>query len=194
MTRSILRIDASARRDGSVSRDLADRIVARFGDGVTVTTRDLATGLPLIDEAWIGANFTPADQRTEAQRAALALSDQLVAELQAADTLVIGLPIYNFGVPAALKAWVDLVARAGVTFRYTEAGPQGLLTGKRAVLVVASGGTRVGSPIDFATPWLRHVLGFMGITDVTVIAADALMTAPEAAQAQADAQIAALAA
>lgn len=192
MTRSILRIDASARRDGSVSRDLADRIVARFGDGVTVTARDLATGLPLIDEAWIGANFTPADQRTEAQRAALSLSDQLVAELQSADTLVIGLPIYNFGVPAALKAWVDLVARAGVTFRYTEAGPQGLLTAKRAIVAVASGGTEAGSEIDFATGYLRHVLGFIGITDVSFVTADRLMLDPEATLASAAAQVAAL--
>lgn len=192
MTRSILRIDASARRDGSVSRDLADRIVARFGDGVTVTTRDLATGLPLIDEAWIGANFTPAESRTEAQRAALSLSDQLVAELQSADTLVIGLPIYNFGVPAALKAWVDLVARAGVTFRYTEAGPQGLLTAKRAIVAVASGGTEAGSEIDFATGYLRHVLGFIGITDVNFVTADRLMLDPEATLASAAAQVAAL--
>ncbi len=86
--------------------------------------------------------------------------------MQAADTLVIGLPIYNFGVPAALKAWVDQVARAGVTFRYTETGPKGLLTGKRAIIAVASGGTEAGSDVDFATGYIRHVLGFIGITDV----------------------------
>lgn len=107
MTHAILRIDASARRTGSVSRDLADKIIARFGDDITVTTRDLANGLPLIDEEWVGANFTPADARSDDQKAKLALSDDLVAELKAADTIVIGLPIYNFGVPAALKAWVD---------------------------------------------------------------------------------------
>lgn len=192
MTHRILRIDASARRDGSVSRDLADRIVARFGPEASVTTRDLATGLPLIDEAWIGANFTPADQRTESQRTALTLSDELVAEVKAADTLVIGLPIYNFGVPAALKAWVDLVARAGVTFRYSEAGPQGLLTGKRAIVAVASGGTQAGSEIDFATGYIRHVLGFIGITDVTFVTADRLMLDAEATLASAADQIAAL--
>jgi FMN-dependent NADH-azoreductase len=192
MPRSLLRIDASARRDGSVSRDLADSIIARFGDEATVTTRDLAAGLPLIDEAWIGANFTPAENRTDAQRATLALSDQLVAELQAADTLVIGLPIYNFGIPAALKAWIDLVARAGVTFRYTEAGPQGLLTGKRAIVAVASGGTQAGSDVDFATGYIRHVLGFIGITDVTFVTADRLMLDPEATLAGAAKQVAAL--
>jgi FMN-dependent NADH-azoreductase len=112
------------------------------------------------------------DQRSAAQRAALAESDALVAELAAADLLVIGVPIYNFGVPAALKAWVDMVARARLTFRYTENGPEGLLRGKRAYLVVASGGTAVGSEIDFATGYLRHVLGFLGIEDVQIIAAD----------------------
>lgn len=173
MTHSILRIDASARRDGSVSRDLADRLLARFPDA-TVTTRDLAPGLPLIDETWIGANFTPEADRTDEQRATLALSDTLIAEVIAADTLVIGLPIYNFGVPATLKAWVDQVARAGVTFRYTDAGPEGLLAGKRAIVIVASGGTEAGSEIDFATGYIRHVLGFIGITDVSFVTADRL--------------------
>ena len=192
MPQHILRIDASARRDGSVSRDLVDLIIDRAGPGATVTTRDLATGLPLIDEAWIRANLTPADARTEADRAALALSDRLVAEVQAADTLVIGLPIYNFGVPSALKAWIDLVARAGVTFRYSEAGPRGLLTGKRAIVAVASGGTEAGSDIDFATGYLRHVLGFIGITDVTFVTADRLMIDTAGSLATATAQIEAL--
>lgn len=189
---TILRIDASARRTGSVSRALADSIVARLDPGADVTTRDLADALPLIDEAWIAANFTPADRRGDAERAALALSDELVAELQAADTVVIGLPIYNFGVPAAFKAWVDLVARAGVTFRYAETGPQGLLEGKRAIVAVASGGTEAGSEVDFATGYVRHVLGFMGITDVTLVAADRLMLDAEATMEKARAQVEAL--
>jgi FMN-dependent NADH-azoreductase len=192
MTRSILRIDASARREGSVSRDLADRIVARF-PGATVIARDLAPGLPLIDETWVGANFTPAAERSPEQHAVLALSDKLIAELQAADTLVIGLPIYNFGVPATLKAWVDQVARAGVTFRYTETGPQGLLTGKRAIVAVASGGTEAGSEIDFATGYIRHVLGFIGITDVAFVTADRLMLDAEGTLRSAHDQIEALA-
>jgi FMN-dependent NADH-azoreductase len=192
MTRSILRIDASARREGSVSRDLADRIVARF-PGATVIARDLAPGLPLIDETWVGANFTPAAERSPEQHAVLALSDKLIAELQAADTLVIGLPIYNFGVPATLKAWVDQVARAGVTFRYTETGPQGLLTGKRAIVAVASGGTEAGSEIDFATGYIRHVLGFIGISDVAFVTADRLMLDAEGTLRSAHDQIEALA-
>jgi FMN-dependent NADH-azoreductase len=175
MTQHILRIDASARRTGSVSRDLADKIIDRIGADATVTTRDLADGMSLIDEAWVGANFTPEDDRTDEQREKLALSDTLVAEIKAADTLVIGLPIYNFGVPAALKAWVDQVARAGVTFRYSEYGPKGLLEGKRAIVAVASGGTEAGSDIDFASGYIRHVLGFIGITDVEFVTADRLM-------------------
>ncbi len=95
-----------------------------------------------------------------------------MAEVQAADTIVIGLPIYNFGVPAALKAWIDLIARAGVTFQYSAEGPKGLLTGKHAIVAVASGGTEIGSDIDFASGYIRHVLGFVGITDVTFIRAD----------------------
>ncbi len=174
MTQTILRIDASARRTGSISRELNDRLIDRFAaqGPVEVTTRDLTEALPQIDEDWIGANFTPAEDRTDAQREKLTLSDALVGEVQAADTLIIGLPIYNFGVPAALKAWIDLVARAGVTFRYTAEGPRGLLEGKRAIITVASGGTEVGSDIDFATGYLRHVLGFIGIEDVQFIRAD----------------------
>ncbi len=178
MPAHILRIDASARHEGSVSRDLADAVIARF-DGATVTTRDLADGLPLINDTWVNANFTPETDRTAVQSSELALSDSLIAEVQAADTLVIGVPIYNFGVPAALKAWIDQIARAGVTFRYTENGPVGLLDGKRAILVLASGGTQIGSDIDFASGFLKHILGFIGITDIEIIAADQLMAGAE---------------
>ncbi|MBF9028922.1 FMN-dependent NADH-azoreductase [Rhodobacterales bacterium HKCCE3408] len=191
MTRNILRIDASARRAGSVSRELVDRIIARLAEA-EVVERDLADGLPLIDEAWVGANFTPAADRSAAQRDTLALSDALVSELKAADTIVIGLPIYNFGVPAAFKAWVDQIARAGVTFRYTETGPVGLLAGKRAIVAVASGGTAAGSEIDFATGFVRHVLGFIGITDVEFVAADRLMLDAESTIKSAHEQIEAL--
>jgi FMN-dependent NADH-azoreductase len=192
MTYRILRIDASARRTGSVSRDLVDRIIDRIDRGAEVVNRDLAFGLPLIDEAWVSAAQTPDDARTPAQRERLALSDKLVAELRAADTLVIGLPIYNFGVPAAFKAWVDLVARAGVTFRYSAEGPKGLLEGKRAIVAVASGGTEAGSEIDFATGFVRHVLGFIGITEVEFVTADRLMIDAEATMKQAMAQVDAL--
>lgn len=174
MALNILRIDGSARRNGSVSRELTDRILARYGEA-DVVTRDLADSVAHVDEEWIGANFTPADQRSDEQKRKLALSDTLVEELKAADLLVIGLPIYNFGVPAGVKAWVDMIARAGLTFAYSETGPRGLLTGKRAIVALASGGTEMGSDIDFASGYIEHVLGFVGITDVTFVAADRLM-------------------
>lgn len=169
----ILHIDASARTIGSATRALSANVVSRISDGpATVTRRDLGTPLPFIDETWVGATFTPPADRTTAQHEKLALSDSLVDELERADTIVIGTPIYNFGVPAALKAWVDQVARVGRTFNYTAEGPKGLLTGKRAVIAVASGGTEIGSDLDFATGYLRHVLGFLGIDDVTVVTGD----------------------
>ncbi len=173
MTHTILRIDASARKTDSVSRDLSDRIIARFNDA-EVIIRDLANPLPLLDQDWVGANFTPADDRSPEQKEKLKLSDQLVDELRAADTIVFGVPIYNFGVPAALKAWIDLISRVGETFQYTETGPVGLLEGKRAIIAVASGGTPVGSDMDFASGYLRHLLGFIGISEVTFISADQL--------------------
>lgn len=170
---TILHIDSSARTQGSVTRDLSAQIVAQLGGDVI--RRDLTNALPQITENWVNANFTPADQRDAVQRDTLALSDTLIEELKAADTIVIGAPVYNFGVPAALKAWVDLVARAGVTFKYSETGPVGLLEGKRAVIAIATGGTPVGSDIDFASGYLRHIMGFIGIHDVEVIAADRVM-------------------
>ncbi|MEM8880673.1 MAG: NAD(P)H-dependent oxidoreductase [Pseudomonadota bacterium] len=191
MTQKILRIDASARKDGSVSRSLTDKVLAKLG-APSVVTRDLADGVPLIDTDWIGANFTPPDELTATQNAALETSQTLVAEIMAADTLVIGLPIYNFGVPAAFKEWIDQITRAGVTFRYTEDGPVGLLSGKRAIVAVASGGTEMGSGIDFATGYVRHILGFIGISDVQFVAADRLMVAEEAALKKAEDAIAML--
>lgn len=180
---NILRIDASMRFEGSTTRTLTDRIIAKLSANASasVTTRDLAKGASFIDADWITANFTDQAERDEAMQARLAQSDALVGELQAADVIVIGVPIYNFGVPAALKAWVDQIARARLTFKYTEDGPVGLLDGKRAILAVASGGTELDSAIDFATPYMRHVLGFIGIHDVEVVAADRQMVDHEAA-------------
>ena len=182
-TSTLLRIDASARRDGSSSRALVTRLVdglVEAGTAGDVLRRDLADGVELLDEAWIGANVTPDAERTAGHLERLSGSDALVAELVRADTVVIGMPIYNFGPPAALKAWIDLIARARRTFRYSESGPVGLLENKRAYVVVTSGGTAVDSAIDFATPYLRHALGFVGIDDVTVIAADRQMANPDA--------------
>jgi FMN-dependent NADH-azoreductase len=193
MTSTVLHIDSSARTENSVTRSLSAEITGRLAPE-TVIRRDLATPLPLLDEAWVGANFTPADQRSDEQKALLAQSDALIAELKQADTIVIGTPIYNFSVPSTLKAWIDLVARVGVTFNYTETGPVGLLEGKRAIIAVASGGTQAGSDIDFATTYLRHVLGFIGITDVELVAADQLSMDEEGSMQRAKSAIEALAA
>ena len=181
---NILRIDASARNSGSTTRQLTDKLVSHLieqGYGANVVQRDLALTPPaLLTEGWVGANFTDDADRSDEQKSLLASSDELIAELEAANTIVIGVPVYNFAIPASLKAWVDLIARARRTFRYTEAGPEGLLKDKKAYLVVASGGVPVGSDDDFATGYLRHVLGFVGITDVTIIAADQQMMDGEA--------------
>lgn len=173
----LLLVNSSGRQEGSVSRSLAQDLLAalesRHGP-FEITHRDLADGIDFVNQDWINANFTAAEDRSLAQRRELANSDQLVEELVRADILIIGVPIYNFGVPAVLKAWVDMVARARKTFRYTDKGPEGLLQGKIAYLVIASGGVPVDSPVDFATPYMRQALKFLGITDIEVIAAEQL--------------------
>ncbi len=193
MTQTILHIDASARLTNSATRTISRQILDHLGAD-QVIHRDLIEPLPHVTEDWIGANFTPADQRSTKQKEVLALSDRLVDEIARADTLVIGLPIYNFSIPASFKAWIDLVARVGLTFAYTETGPRGLMEGKRAVIALASGGTAIGSDADFASGYVRHVLGFIGISDVTFIAADTMATNPEAALATAEIAVRALAA
>lgn len=171
MIKNILRIDASMRRNGSYSRSLSDRLIENLKKQTptTVKVRDLADGVPFINEAWITANSTSIAERTAEQRAVLSCSDALISELKDADTLVIGLPIYNFNVPAAFKAWIDQVARAKVTFRYGENGPEGLLENKTAYVILSSGGTQLGSDIDFVSDYIHHVLGFIGIKKVTII-------------------------
>ncbi|MBA3862655.1 MAG: FMN-dependent NADH-azoreductase [Erythrobacter sp.] len=176
---NILYITASIRSDSdSISRGLGQRVVDGLADksGAGVTTRNLAANdLPFVSAERFGANLTPAADRTPQQADLAAIADTLIAELQAADTIVIASPVYNFGPPATLKAWADLVARAGTTFRHTAAGPEGLLTGKKAYITIASGGTPMGSDIDFMSRWLIFFLGFLGITDVTMVAADGIM-------------------
>lgn len=177
---NILHITASIRGDESVSNALGNRLVEGLAakTGASVTRRDLsANDLPYVSAERFAANLTPAADRTPEQAELAAIADTLIAELQAADTIVIASPIYNFGVPATVKAWADLVARAGTTFKYTETGPVGLLEGKKAYLAIASGGTPVGSDIDFMSRWLIFFLGFLGISDVEVVAADGIMGA-----------------
>ncbi|MDA4846521.1 FMN-dependent NADH-azoreductase [Hoeflea poritis] len=178
----ILTIHSSARRNDSVSRKLTDELVevlARKHANATVRTRDVADGLTFPSESWVSDRVLPAADRTEQQHATLAETDVLVEELTEADIIVVGAPTYNFGVPAALKAWIDHVAQPGRTFRYTEQGPEGLLAGKKIYVVNASGGVPLGSPADFVTPYLRHVFAFLGVTDVEFIAADQLAMAAD---------------
>jgi len=173
---NILHITASMRGEESISRKLSTALTQGLAQktNASITERDLsANDLPYVDAARFAANLTPTADRTEEQNRLAEIGDDLIAELQAADTIVLGVPIYNFGVPAIVKAWADLVARAGTTFQYTANGPEGLLTGKKAYIALASGGTPAEGPMDFMTPWLKFFLGFLGIRDVEVIAADA---------------------
>lgn len=188
----VLRVDSSGRQQNSTTRTLTDVLIQQLasrGRQLQITTRDVASGLPVVNEDWINANFTDPAQRSAAQHTVLAPSDALVQELIDNNVLVIGAPLYNFGIPAALKAWIDLIARARLTFRYGDSGPIGLLSGKQAFVILASGGTALGGELDFASAYLRHILAFVGITDVQFINADRQMHQGDAARSAAIAQI-----
>jgi FMN-dependent NADH-azoreductase len=176
MAKNILRLDASMRKTGSYSRDLLDKLIKQLANKNQtnenqnkITIRDLADGIPFIDENWIKANFTDIDDRTAKQHQSLEASDILVDELNDADIIVIGLPIYNFGIPAVFKAWIDQVVRSKLTFKYGENGPVGLVNNKKAYIIIVSGGTKIDSELDFISNYLRHVLSFIGITDISFI-------------------------
>ncbi|WP_426209146.1 FMN-dependent NADH-azoreductase [Massilia sp. TWP1-3-3] len=193
---NILQINSSARSNGSESTRLADAIVAKLQAATpqaSLVRRDLAvTPHPPIDEATLGALFTPADKRSAEQAARVALDDALIAELQAAHVVVIGSPMYNFGITVQLKSWFDAVARAGTTFSYTATGPVGLLSGKKVYVTLARGGFHREGGNDNQTQHVKTFLGFLGMTDVTFVYAEGLGMGPEAvatAQAKADAQI-----
>ncbi len=171
----ILRLDASASPGESASRNLGDQLLERRAQqnpGIVVRQRDLNVEAQFIDAHWIDANLSASDSRSDAARQRLAYSDELIAELQWADHILLTTPMYNFSVPAPLKAWIDQVCRAGITFRYTANGPVGLLAGKSADIVITTGGAPLGSPVDFASGYLRQVLGFIGIDEVDIIGAD----------------------
>jgi len=195
---NILQINASARREAANSTRVANSIVARLQESepaASLTVRDLAvTPHPVLDEAALGALFTPAEKRTAEQATRVALDDKLIAELQAADAIVLGVPMYNFGVPVQLKNWIDAIARNGVTFRYTEKGPEGLLKGKTAYVALARGGAYRGTEADSQVPYLKTVLGFLGLNEVHFIYAEGLNMGAEASErgfAQAEADLAA---
>ena len=171
----ILRVDSSAKTENSESRRLTDRIIDGLktnGKSLDVTVRDLNESLPQVNTAWIEANNTQSDDQTNEHKKTLALSNTLVGEIEAADTLIIGVALYNFSITASLKLWIDLVCRARKTFAYVDGSPKGLMTGKKAIICFASGGTPFESDIDFASGYLKHILGFIGITDVIFISAD----------------------
>ncbi len=193
---NILQINSSARSNGSESTRMGDKLVAGLvaaNPGATVVRRDLASDPhPVIDEATLGALFTPADKRSVEQAARVALDDALIAQVQAADVIVIGAPMYNFGITIQLKSWFDAIARAGVTFRYGANGPEGLLTGKKVYVNLARGGVHRNGASDSQVPHLSTFLGFLGLTDVTYLYSEGMGMGPDAvaqAQAGADAQI-----
>lgn len=172
---NILLINSSARQQDSVTRRFANSIISSLQETyseVELTERDVSKGIPYINEQWVNANFTDKNDRNNEQVSSLSYSDELVRELKQADTLIIAAPLYNFSIPASLKAWIDQIARVGETFNYSTNGPVGNLNNTKAYIVIATGGTELGSNIDFASNYLKHVLGFVGIHDVTIVSAE----------------------
>jgi FMN-dependent NADH-azoreductase len=199
---TLLQIKASISHDQGSSSRLANNFVAAYHKahpGAKVLVREVASAEPVphLNGERFGAFITKPEERTEAQHAVIAYSDALIDELKRADIVVIGLPMYNFGVPSQLKAYFDHIARAGVTFKYTATGPVGLLTGKKVYVFAARGGLYAGSPLDTQTGYVRDFLGFLGMKDVQFVYAEGLAVSPESREAglaKAAAEIAALAA
>jgi FMN-dependent NADH-azoreductase len=175
---NILQINSSIFSGAGQSTGLADQFVARLRAqnlGARLTVRDLASDpVPHLDAARFGAFLAKPEERTPAQQAVAAYSDTLIDELKRADVVVLGLPLYNFGLPSTLKAYFDHIGRAGVTFRYTEKGPVGLLTGKKAYVFAARGGFYAGTPNDSQTPYVRAFLSFLGMSDIVFVYAEGL--------------------
>ena len=185
---NILQINSSARSwangQGSQSTRLASELVEQLRaahPGATLTLRDLtANPHPALDEATLGALFTPAEARSAEQHARVALDHVLIEEVKAAEVIVIGVPMVNFGITSQLKSWIDAIAKAGVTFKYTATGPVGLIEGKKVYAVLARGGIYRDQPHDTQVPYLRQTLAFLGITDVEFIYAEGLAMGPDA--------------
>ena len=180
---TLLHIDSSPLYRGSVSRQLTGAFVTQWKssnpDG-KVLDRDLnSTSIPPIDAEWVAAVYTPEEARTSQQKEQLSLSDSLLAELEQADEYVFGVPMHNFGVPSVLKLWIDQITRVGRTFSYTDGRPKGLIIGKKATFIIATGGiydaqTQMAS-FNFVEPYLRSLFGFLGLTDVTFLTAGGTM-------------------
>jgi FMN-dependent NADH-azoreductase len=185
---TLLHINSSVRNNGSTSRQVTAEFIQKWQAAhpqYRTVERDLAAQpVPHLTEVTVGAFFTPPENRSPEQAEAVKLSDQLVAELMAANVIVIGAPMYNFSVSSALKAWIDHIARAGVTFTYTETGPVGLLSGKKVIVFTSRGGVYSHGPaksMDFHETYLRGVLGFVGLTDVTFVHTEGLSLGADAA-------------
>ncbi|UOD51072.1 FMN-dependent NADH-azoreductase [Orrella daihaiensis] len=183
---NILQINSSARGDDSSSTKLANAVVAQLkaaNSATHVQVRDLGhEPHPTLDSHALKALFTAEPERSAEQSARVAIDDAVIAQVQAADVLVMGVPMYNFGIPAQLKSWFDAIARAGVTFRYTENGPEGLLKGKKVYVALARGGIYRDTPNDSQVPYLKTMLGFLGMTDVEWIYAEGLAMGTEIAE------------
>lgn len=199
---TLLQINASINNDSGQSSRLANQFVAAFRTShpnATVVVRDVAAAeaVPHLTAERFGAFIAKPDQRTPAQHGVVAYSDELIEEIKGADVVVIGLPMYNFGVPSQLKAYFDHIARAGITFAYTEKGPVGRLTGKKVYVFAARGGQYVGTPMDTQTSYVRDFLTFLGMSEVHFVYAEGLAISPESKEAglaKAAAEIARLAA
>lgn len=199
---TLLQLNASINNSNGQSSQLANQFVAAFHEKhpqAQIIVRDLAAAeaVPHLDAERFGAFITEREQRSNAQHAVVAYSDALIAELQRVDVIVLGLPMYNFGIPSQLKAYFDHIARAGVTFKYTDKGPEGLLTGKKVYVFAARGGLYAGTPLDTQTSYVRDFLRFLGMSDVEFVYAEGLAISAqskEAGLARAVAEIARLAA
>ena len=192
MSKHLLKINASVNTTDSASRQLAGYYESRMIDkypNLKITHRDLSMGMTPINEDWINASSIPEEKRDQYQQKILALSDHLINELVDADEIVLATPMYNFSVPGNLKIWIDQIARAGKTFQYTAEGPRGLLRDKPVKIIITTGGTPVGSEIDYLSAYLKQIFNFIGITDVSLIAADQLMMDRDNSLKQAKTQI-----
>ena len=172
---NILHVISSPRKAASYSIQLGNALVEELqaaNPGSNVTVRDLTNKpFPHLEEVHLQSFFTPAENRTPEQQEAIRHSDEAIAELMSADVIVVGAPLYNFGIPSTLKAWIDHISRAGITFRYTANGPEGLVKGKKVYVALSSGGVYSEGPMaayDFVAPYLKTFLGFLGMTDVEV--------------------------
>jgi FMN-dependent NADH-azoreductase len=177
---TLLKIDSSPMGEHSISRKLTEQFASSWRKahaGGAVVSRDLTTtNIPAVNGLWVGAAYTPQEARSPEQQKVLAISDALIAELQLANEYVFGVPMHNFGIPSTLKLWIDQVVRVGKTFSYSAAGPDGLLKGKKATLLIATGGVyehgTARASLNFVTPYLKAVFGLVGVSDVTIIAAE----------------------